>query len=117
MTEPVREDFTIKEGRDVTLVIAVEADEGQTLEGADIQFQMARHSGSHILVVQKSLGDGIVTTTEDLTFEVDLTAADTQGLEGVYYYEVLITTAENKKITPTYGYITVEDTLIGEASE
>lgn len=107
----VRRDFTIKEARDVTLEFTVTADEGQVIAGSTIDFWMARHMGSVSPVLMKS---GVITGA--LTFNVEIVSEDSEGMEGKYYYEVQIHTTDGHKVTSTYGYITVEASLIGGSS-
>jgi hypothetical protein len=113
----VRKDFTIKEARDVTLAFEVVADPDQVITGSAIDFWIARHVGSTVPVITKTVGvGGGITITGDLTFEVEIKAEDTENLEGLYYYEVRIEASDGCRVTSTYGYITFEASLIGAAS-
>jgi hypothetical protein len=111
----VRKDFTIKEARDVTLAFEVVADQDQVITDSAIDFWIARHVGSTVPLITKTVGVGI-TITGDLTFEVKIDAEDTEEMEGLYYYEVRIEASDGCRVTSTYGYITFEASLIGAAS-
>jgi len=112
-----RKDFEIREARDVTLTMpVVDGDENETIEGSEIFFWMARHKGSTAPVLVKSLSDGI-EITDDLEFVVEIDAPDTEGFTGKYYYEAMIHTPDGNKVTAAHGYITVDESLIGGASE
>lgn len=112
----LRTDFTIKEARDVTLEFAVTADEGQVITDSAIDFWVARHVGSTAPLIFKSIGVGI-TITGSLAFTIEIIAEDTEGMEGVYYYEVRVESLDGHRVTSNYGYITVEESLIGGSSE
>jgi hypothetical protein len=107
----VRHDMTIREARDLTLQFTIIADPGQTLDGADIDFWIARYQGSNDLVLEKSVGDGI-TITGSLTFDVEIEPADTEGMDGNYYFEAVVrTTPDDNRVTAVHGFITVEPSL------
>lgn len=116
----VRTDIEIREARDVRLSFTVEAEEGQSLQaaGTEISLWVARHPGSLApeLIKTNAEGDGIVVTGA-LTFNAEIEAVDTEGWSGKYYYEAMVRIADGNKVTAAHGYITVNESLIGGASE
>jgi len=112
----VRKDFTIKEARDVTLTFTVVADEGQVITDSEIDFWMARHVGSTTPLMTKFIGAGVAITGA-LAFNVEIESEDSEGMEGIYYYEVRVQSPAGHRVTSNYGYITVEESLIGGSSE
>jgi hypothetical protein len=69
-----------------------------------------------VLVKTNESGGGIVVTGE-LTLNVEIDAPDTEGFTGKYYYEVMVQIADGNRMTAAHGYITVDESLIGGASE
>lgn len=94
--------ITIKDDDDVAVDIA----------GADIKLWIAESVQGPALI-EKSNGSGItITDATSGQFEVTLESADTENLEGKYYFECEITDALGNISTPIKGTMKIVRALI-----
>lgn len=84
---PTHKRFVLYAGQDKTLSLVARDDDGAILNltGATLAFRLARNPGDTSLVSKT----GSITVAASGTFTAALTDADTDDLEGDYYYNVL----------------------------
>lgn len=116
---PIREDFSVPAGDDVLLEFTIDADEGVTLDNAEVKWQLyATRLGLPVgpALVEKDTvsGGGVeITDATERTFSVSVNQADTEDLEpGRYYHEAEVTDVIGNKITVTTGILTITPTEI-----
>lgn len=83
-------DVTLVAGESKILSYHVVDEDGDavTVTGATIKWELSRYRGSEAILT-KSTTDGNITIATS-TVEVEIDAADTADLEGLYYHELTI---------------------------
>jgi len=106
--------FPVSSGDKVVLPITVTDNDGSavTLTGASARFAMARDIGKSLVIdsdaspatASISISSNVVTVTID--------DADTEALEGDYYYECKVTDSSGNEAVVARGWITFVRNLI-----
>jgi len=106
----VAQNFTMHAGDSKSISITVD---GHNLQGASVIFKAARAVDSSEVMITKSSGSGIqITGTGNSVISIALQPADTQTMEGKYYFEVEVTDVDGRVSTVTTGRMVVLQTLI-----
>lgn len=89
------------------LAIELTDEEGAALDlsGASLSWTLARSPFAESSVLSKTSGDGIAV--EGSTATVSLTGAETAGLLGDYWHQLVVTDAQGNPSTVATGIITV----------
>lgn len=99
--------FEMHSGDDklITITVLDQDDVAVPLTGASISMVIAQRAGSAPIVTKAG------TITDDLNgiFEVQLDAADTDSLAGVYHWEAQVTDVNTRKATVAYGSIEIKE--------
>jgi len=107
--------FAMFAGDDIRFRISVQDQDTNPVDvstATDIRFALANQAASTPLFT-KSLSNGIFVDSANV-FMVDLVPADTEGLNGKYYFEADITNLSGNTYTVLTGYITVKPvSLVG----
>ena len=110
------QDFTVPAGDGMTVNFTIDADDGATLDGYQINWKavplnrVASEALAH--TISKSLSNGVAVVDEDTRkFSITLDPADTEGMEGRYLHEAEIVDGQNTPTTVTQGVMTVLKTV------
>ena len=103
--------FEIWSGDNKALSIAVKNDAGVAVpltDASDLSFVVKESQESAVVLFDKTLGSGIeVTDSPGGVFEVAIDPTDTEDLDGVYYWESVVTDVQDGIYTAAFGYMAV----------
>lgn len=110
------QNFSIPQGDDIALRFTIDDPDDGDLTGSSIKLWIASDVDSPALLEK----DNVTGSPTDITitdgplrkFSVALTAAETDLLDGLYYYEVEVTDLDGFVTTVTTGTMRVFKTLI-----
>lgn len=116
MSGPAIQNLEVPAGATFKFTIDVGPDEGNTLAGASIYWQVFEQEFGIPIpdedpIISKTVGDGIVVLSNtDQTFEVTLDPSDTVSKLRNYYHEAKVVDASGAHVPVTYGILTVTQT-------
>lgn len=113
---PAEQDVSIYSGNDALLQLTVNDESGNPIDlsGAlALIWALAKTARAAVPLVEKTLGAG-VTIIDAVNGRADITvdAEDIEPLSGTYYHEVRLTNIAGKKVTVTFGTVTIPVNLI-----
>lgn len=102
--------FSLFAGDDKTLSVTLQNAAGTVvaITSSSIKFQAARRRGGTSVLTLGTATSGVsITSGSGGTFDITISAADSEPLEGVYYHETEITFSDNTIATVLTGTMTV----------
>lgn len=103
----------MRQGDDIRVIVDVVDGDGNPIDitaAESIKWQAAANASS-MPVIEKSLVNGIEINTPT-SFMFDISAPESEILNGNYYHEAEIINDQGLIYTPIYGRLTVSKTLI-----